>query len=126
VCIPIGEHECQVRGACPAKARSSSSFFFFFFSTAIFTATDALREVLKERGVSATWSLFFRISLCLKVAGLFAGLTPSLVLSIYPALQHAIFDKLKREKRKQKKDGECPNLIFVCFQFEELLSSLAQ
>ncbi len=42
-----------------------------------FEALDALREVLQERGVS----------------GLFAGLTPSLVLSIYPALQHSIFDK---------------------------------
>jgi Kef-type K+ transport system membrane component KefB len=40
-------------------------------------ASEALREVVNERGV----------------AGLFAGLAPSLVLSVYPALQHSIYDR---------------------------------
>ncbi len=44
------------------------------------SAAGALSEVLRERGIG----------------GLFAGLAPSLILSIYPALQHSIFDRLKR------------------------------
>ena len=69
-------------------------------------ALDALREVLQERGVG----------------GLFAGLTPSLVLSVYPALQHAIFDKFRK--------------FVLCFvfgfsslfwtQFEEMVFAKAQ
>ncbi len=63
-------------------ARLSGKIFFVLFLilqlTSRIVASEALREVVNERGV----------------AGLFAGLAPSLVLSVYPALQHSIFDRL--------------------------------
>lgn len=44
------------------------------------SAGEALRDVLRAKGVR----------------GLYVGISPALVLSIYPAIQHTVFDSLRR------------------------------
>jgi hypothetical protein len=70
---------------------------------------EAMREVLRERGV----------------AGLFAGLTPSLILSVYPALQHLIFDRLRRWYLRTREEDSLPPLVAFAFGVVANLTALS-
>ena len=72
---------------------------------------DAFRLVIRERGVG----------------GLFAGLAPSLVLSVYPALQHTVYEMLRKwylRSMQKGKDEQLPAMPAFVFGIVANLTAL--